>query len=162
MKNVIFIFLSVLIITKLLSSEPLVKPSKVNFGEKLNKSFNDRNMTKSGSKRSVQLPNASEIELLQRLLDVSPERLRFMKKAIERVESMNPEQKKNIKERLSKLKNSPPHIRKREIGKLRSRHEKLNKYWKDLDFEKRKLEITKFQSLSSLEKDNYLKRIKNK
>jgi hypothetical protein len=75
---------------------------------------------------------------------------------------MNPEQKKNIKERLSKLKNSPPHIRKREIGKLRSRHEKLNKYWKDLDFEKRKLEITKFQSLSSLEKDNYLKRIKNK
>ena len=88
MKNVIFIFLSVLIITKLLSSESLVKPSKVNFGEKLNKSFNDRNMTKSGSKRSVQLPNASEIELLQRLLDVSPERLRFMKKAIDQIKNV--------------------------------------------------------------------------
>ena len=85
-----------------MGSEPLVKSPKANFGGKLNKSSNEKNMTKSGSKRSVQLPNASEIELLQRLLDVSPERLRFMKKAIERVESMSPEQKKNIKERLSK------------------------------------------------------------
>lgn len=145
-----------------MGSEPLVKSPKANFGGKLNKSSNEKNMTKSGSKRSVQLPNASEIELLQRLLDVSPERLRFMKKAIERVESMSPEQKKNIKERLSKLRNLPPHIRTREIGKLRSRHEKLNKYWKGLDYEKRKLEIAEFQSLTSSEKDNYLKLIKNK
>ena len=80
-----------------------------------------------------------------------------MKKTIERVESMTPDQKRNVKMRLKKLRDAPPHIRFKELGNLRLRHEKLNKYWKSLNREKRKSEMENFQNLSLPERESYFR-----
>ena len=115
----------------------------------------DGNVSKVDKKRKLNFPSSDQIDLLRSLLDASPERLRVMKKTIERVESMTPDQKRNVKIRLRKLRDAPPHIRFKELGNLRLRHEKLTKYWQSLKSEKRKSEIKNFQNLSLSERDSY-------
>jgi hypothetical protein len=121
------------------------------------KRYGDGNVSKVDKKRQLNFPSSDQIDLLRSLLDASPERLRVMKKTIERVESMSPDQKRNVKMRLRKLRDAPPHIRFKELGNLRLRYEKLNKYWKSLKSEKRKSEMKNFQNLSLSERDSYFR-----
>ena len=125
--------------------------------KRLVKSYGDGNVTKVDKKRKLNFPSSNQIDLLRSLLDASPERLRLMKKTIERVESMTPDQKRNVKVRLRKLRDAPPHIRFKELGNLRLRHEKLTKYWQSLKTEKRKSEMKNFQNLSLSERDSYFR-----
>ena len=60
----------------------------------IHKSLSDNNFTKMSSRRRPFFPDVNEVELLRSLLDASPERLKIMKKTIERVESMSPQKKK--------------------------------------------------------------------
>lgn len=126
------------------------------------KTMRDSNQTKVMKMGKTRMPAVSEINLLRSLLDSSPERLKIMRKTIERVESMSPDQKKKIKDRLSKLRDLPPQIRIKELGRLRVRHEKLNRYWQSLSPEIRKDEIDTFRKLNLEERDNYHKRINTK
>ena len=121
------------------------------------KRYGDGNVSKVDKKRQLNFPSSDQIDLLRSLLDASPERLRVMKKTIERVESMSPDQKRNVKMRLRKLRDAPPHIRFKELGNLRLRYEKLNKYLKSLKSEKRKSEMKNFQNLSLSERDSYFR-----
>ena len=122
----------------------------------------DKNMSKSGGFRKSNFSDLGEIEILRRLLDAPPEKLKIMKKTIERVESMTPEQKRNVSNRLKKLRESPPHIRHKEIGKLRFRRDKLNNYWQGLGVEERKSEMEKFFKLSALGREKYMTEITSK
>jgi hypothetical protein len=89
-----------------------------------------------------------------------PEKLRIMRRTIERVEGMSPVQKKEIKTRLRKLKDLNPDHRARELRGLRRRHDILNKHWQSLNSESRQEEMKKFYNLSLSERSIYLNKIK--
>ena len=65
----------------------------------------DRNNSALSVSRSTHFQGAKHIDLLFSLLDASPEKLRVMKKTIERVQLMSPEQKKEMRGRLKELTN---------------------------------------------------------
>ena len=125
----------------------------------IHKSFNDKNYTKMNLRRKPLFPGANEVELLRSLLDASPERLKIMKKTIERVESMSPQKKKEIKMRLKQLKDSPPHLREHELGRLKRRYEQLTQHWASLQPKDRQNEIKAFRALSFTEREKYFKRV---
>ena len=125
----------------------------------IRKSFYDKNHTKMGLLRKPLFPGANEVELLRSLLDASPERLKIMKKTIERVESMSPEKKKEIKMRWRQLKESPPHLRAQELGRLKRRHDQLSEYWATLNSKDRQNEIKAFRALSFTEREKYFKSV---
>ena len=125
----------------------------------IHKSLSDNNYTKMNSRRRPTFPGANEVELLRSLLDASPERLKIMKKTIERVESMSPQKKKEIKKRLRQLKDSPPHIRADEIGRLKRRYEQLTQHWASLNPKDQQNEIKAFRALSFPEREKYFKSV---
>ena len=125
----------------------------------IHKNLDDNNFTKLISRRRLSFPGVNEVELLRSLLDASPERLKIMKKTIERVESMSPQKKKEIKKRLRQLKDSPPHIRAKELGWLKRRQEQLNNYWQTLSPQDRENEIKSFRALPSGEREKYFRSI---
>lgn len=125
----------------------------------IRKSFNDKNYTKMSLRRKSPFPGANEVELLRSLLDASPERLKIMKKTIERVESMSPQKKKEIKMRLRQLKDSPPHLRAHELGRLKRRYEQLTQHWASLEPKDRQNEIKAFRALSFTEREKYFKSV---
>ena len=78
-------------------NEESLKQATTETKNSIHKSLSDNNFTKMSSRRRPSFPGANEVELLRSLLDASPERLKIMKKTIERVESMSPQKKKEIK-----------------------------------------------------------------
>ena len=125
----------------------------------IHKNLDDNNFTKLISRRRLSFPGVNEVELLRSLLDASPERLKIMKKTIERVESMSPQKKKEIKKRLRQLKDSPQHIRAKELGWLKRRQEQLNNYWQTLSPQDRENEIKSFRAIPSGEREKYFRSI---
>ena len=123
------------------------------------KPLTDSNSSQSVPRKKPQFPVNKQINLLKSLLDTPPERLKIMRKTIERIESMNPEQKRALRQRLSTLNNKSPEGRSRELANLRTRHEKLSVFWQSLSPEKRSKEINQFQKLSYEDRAKYLKRI---
>ena len=122
--------------------------------------FVDNNQTMRESHRKPLFPGASQVDLLRALLEMPPEKLRIMRKAIERVEGMSLVHKKEIKTRLRKLKDLKPDHRAHEIRVLRRRHDILNKYWQSLNSESRQAEMKKFYNLSLSERSIYWNKIK--
>lgn len=162
MKFPVVLFLLFLNILSSKGSSPVNDSGTANTIDREFKRGFDKNMSKSGGFRKSNFSDLGEIEILRRLLDAPPEKLKIMKKTIERVESMTPEQKRNVSNRLKKLRESPPHIRHNEIGKLRFRRDKLNNYWQGLGVEERKSEMEKFFKLSALGREKYMTEITSK
>ena len=123
------------------------------------KHFSDKNQTKKNLRGIPLFPGANQVDLLRSLLDAPPENLRILRKTIERVEGMSPEQKKDIKHRLRNLRNLQPELRTRELRALRHRHDVLNKYWKSLDPEMRKEEMRNFYQLSFADRTKYFNKV---
>jgi hypothetical protein len=124
---------------------------------------NEHNLTTMPARQKPPFPGGREVELLRSLLDAPPERLKILKKTIERVELMSPQKKKEIKKRLRQLKESPPHIRAHELGRLKRRQMQLNNYWQGMSPKDRQNEIKAFRALSLVERESYFKSvIKNK
>ena len=67
--------------------------------------------------------------------------------------------KKEIKKRLRQLKDSPPHIRAHEIGRLKRRYEQLTQHWATLNPQDRQNEINAFRALSFPEREKYFKSV---
>lgn len=120
----------------------------------------NKNHPKGDLLRKPLFPGAGQVDLLRVLLDMPPEKLRIMRKTIERVEKMSPVHKKEIKIRLSRLRDLNPENRARELRVLRRRYETLNKHWQNMDSESRQLEMSKFFKLSLSERSKYFNEIK--
>ena len=146
-------------LTSLHANEKIVNQPITKNNDSIHKSSSDSNFTNISLRRKPSFPGANEVELLRSLLDASPERLKIMKKTIERVESMSPQKKKEIKKRLRQLKDSPPHIRAKELGWLKRRQEQLNNYWQTLSPQDRENEIKSFRALPSGEREKYFRSI---
>ena len=146
-------------LTLLHANEKMVNQPITKNNDSIHKSSSDNNFTNISLRRKPSFPGANEVELLRTLLDASPERLKIMKKTIERVESMSPQKKKEIKKRLRQLKDSPPHIRADEIGRLKRRYEQLTQYWASLNPKDRQNEIKAFRALTFPEREKYFKSV---
>ena len=103
-----------------------------------------------------------EIELLQRLLKAKPEKLRVMRKTIERVELMSQEQRKTMSERLRHFRNAPIAEKQRVMMTLKTRTKTLSQYWRKLDPQKKRAEMEHFRTLNEAERGNYFKKVKSK
>jgi hypothetical protein len=144
----------------------LILASEVNDRKKLSiqkmekrKHFPDKNQTKKTLRGIPLFPGANQVDLLRSLLDAPPENLRILRKTIERVEGMSPEQKKDIKHRLRNLRNLQPEGRTKELRALRHRQDVLGKYWKSLDPEMRKEEMRNFYQLSFADRTKYFNQV---
>ena len=103
-----------------------------------------------------------EIEVLQRLLKAKPEKLRVMRKTIERVELMSVEQRKAMSERLRNFRNAPIEEKQRVMLRLKKRSKVLSQYWKKMDPQKKRVEMEHFRTLNEAERGNYFKKAKSK
>ena len=137
------------------------KPGPLNGIQGVNKPILvDNNNSMRELHRKSLFPGARQVDLLRALLEMPPEKLRIMRKAIERVEGMSSVQKKEIKIRLRKLKDLKPDHQAHELRVLHRRHDILNKYWQSLNSESRQAEMKKFYSLSLSERSIYWNKIK--
>ena len=120
----------------------------------------DQNRTGSALHRGKRPPNDEQIELLHFLLEASPERLRAMRKTIERVESMSPEQRKSMRARLKRFRENPPAARTKVMRDYRMRQDLLRKYWKTLDPETKAREMKHFYQLPLPQRSKYLEKVR--
>ena len=105
-------------------------------------------------------PGDEQMELLHFLLDASPERLQAMRKTIERVEAMSPEQRKSMRARLKHFRENPPATRTKMMRDFRTRQDLLRKYLKTLDPETRSREMKHFHQLPLPERSKYLEKVR--
>ena len=120
----------------------------------------DQNRTGSALHRGKRPPNDEQIELLHFLLEASPERLQTIRKTIERVESMSPEQRKSMRARLKRFRENPPATRTKMMRDFRMRQDLLRKYWKTLDPETRAREMKHFYQLPLPQRPKYLEKVR--
>ena len=119
----------------------------------------DHNRTGPGLHRKKRPPGEEQMELLRFLLEASPERLRVMRRTIERVEKMTPEERKGMRARLKRFRENAPAARTKMLKDFQSRQDSLHRYWKTLDPEARARETKHFHQLPMPERYKYLEKI---
>lgn len=103
-----------------------------------------------------------QIEMLRRLLDTPPEKLRFMRETIQRVEKMSPEDREEIRRRLKRFRELPQHRRNEVFRKYHNKQNSLRKYWSGLPPQKREREMLEFQRLPPHERKAFVDRVLNR
>ena len=122
----------------------------------------DQNRTGPGLHRKKRPPGDEQMELLRFLLEASPERLQVMRRTIERVEKMTPEERKSMRARLKRFRENAPAARTKMMKDFQSRQDSLHRYWKTLDPEARARETKHFHQLPMPERYKYLEKIRKK
>lgn len=120
----------------------------------------DQNRTPAALHRGKRPPNDEQIELLHFLLEASPDRLRAMRKTIERVEKMTFEERKSMRVRLKRFRENPPADRTKMMRDYRMRQDLLLKYWNTLDPETRAREMKHFYQLPLPQRPKYLEKVR--
>lgn len=103
-----------------------------------------------------------EIEVLKNLLSASPERLKVMRRTIERVESMSAEEKQMMLKRLQRFKMKSAEEKKMIFSKLNQRRKILEEYLKDLDSVEKEKEMEIFLKLKEPERAEFIRKIRQK
>jgi hypothetical protein len=122
----------------------------------------DENRTRADFQRKRRPPSEEQMELLRFLLEASPERLQVIRRTIERVEKMSPEERKGMKVRLKHFRENAPAARTKMMRDFQSRQDSLRKYWKTLDPETQSREMKKFHQLALPERQKYLEKVRKK
>ena len=97
-----------------------------------------------------------EIRFLRRLLELPPERLRMLRKTIERLENYSEEERKALKDKLAHFRSGSPEERDKKIEDLMRRHALLREHMGKLPPGERAARMKKFQSLNLTEKKRFL------
>ncbi|MEC7800488.1 MAG: hypothetical protein VX609_04280 [Verrucomicrobiota bacterium] len=97
-----------------------------------------------------------EIRFLRRLLELPPERLRMLRKTIERLENYSEEEREVLKDKLAHFRNGSPEERDKKIEDLMRRHALLREHIGKLPPGERASRMKKFQSLNLTEKKRFL------
>ena len=122
----------------------------------------DQNRTGPGLHRKKRPPGEEQMELLRFLLEASPERLQVMRRTIERVEKMTPEERKSMRARLKRFRENAPATRTKMMKDFQSRQDLLHRYWKTLEPEARARETKHFHQLPLPDRHKYLEKISKK
>ena len=118
----------------------------------------DKNRTRADFQRKKRPPSEGQMELLRFLLEASPERLQVMRRTIERVEKMTPEERKSMRVRLKRFRENAPAARTKMMKDFQSRQDALHRYWKTLDPETRAREMKHFYQLPLPARSKYLEK----
>ena len=122
----------------------------------------DQNRTGPGLHRKKRPPGEEQMELLRFLLEASPERLQVIRRTIEHVEKMTPEERKSMRGRLKRFRENAPAARTKMMKDFQSRQDSLRKYWKTLDSEAKAREMSNFHQLSLPDRQKYLEKVRKK
>jgi len=120
----------------------------------------DHNRTGQGGHRKRRAPGEEQMELLRFFLEASPERLQVIRKTIERVEKMTPEERKSMRARLKRFREKAPAARTKMMKDFHMRQDLLNRYWKTLDPETRVREMNHFYQLSLPQRPKYFEKVR--
>jgi len=120
----------------------------------------DHNRTGQGGHRKRRAPGEEQMDLLRFFLEASPERLQVIRKTIERVEKMTPEERKSMRARLKRFREKAPAARTKMMKDFHMRQDLLNRYWKTLDPETRVREMNHFYQLSLPQRPKYFEKVR--
>ena len=120
----------------------------------------DHNRTVQGGHRKRRAPGEEQMDLLRFFLEASPERLQVIRKTIERVEKMTPDERKNMRARLKRFREKAPAARTKMMKDFHMRQDLLNRYWKTLDPETRVREMNHFYQLSLPQRPKYFEKVR--
>ena len=132
------------------------EPKKSDSESVENKTKEDRKKKGSGFAKI----GDDEIRFLRRLLDLPPERLRMLRKTIERLENYSEEERKALKDKLAHFRSGRPEERDKKIEDLMRRHALLREHMGKLPLGERAKRMKKFQSLNLTEKKRFLDELK--
>ena len=139
-------------------------PKEVSAQDKSSESLkavsSDQNLTIQGFHRKRRAPGEEQMELLRFFLEASPERLQVIRKTIERVEKMTPEERKNMRGRLKRFREKAPAARMKMMKDFHMRQDLLNRYWKTLDPKTRVREMSHYHQLSLPQRPKYLEKVR--
>ena len=132
------------------------EPKKSDSESVENKTKEDRKKKGSGFAKI----GDDEIRFLRRLLDLPPERLRMLRKTIERLENYSEEERKALKDKLAHFRSGSLEERDKKIEDLMRRHALLREHMGKLPLGERAKRMKKFQSLNLTEKKRFLDELK--
>ena len=100
-----------------------------------------------------------QIEMLRRLLESPPEKLRLMRETIQRVEKMTPEDREDMRLRLKRFRELPLKRRSEVFRNFHHKQNSLRRYWDSLPPKKRDKELLEFQRLAPHERKAFVDRL---
>lgn len=100
-----------------------------------------------------------QIEMLRRLLETPPEKLRLMRETIQRVENMTPEDREDMRRRLKRFRELPLQRRSEVFRNFHHKQNSLRRYWDSLPQKKRDKELLEFQRLAPHERKAFVDRL---
>ena len=88
-----------------------------------------------------------QVRMMRMLLDMPPDRLQVIKRAIDRVEKMSPDEKELVRARLERFRKGDSLEKKNLLRHLKNRQDWLQEYWNSLYSKTRSQEMRKFLEL---------------
>lgn len=99
-----------------------------------------------------------QVRMMRMLLDMPPDRLQVIKKAIDRVEKMSPDEKELVRSRLERFRKGDSLEKKNLLRHLKNRQDWLQEYWNSLDSKTRSQEMRKFLELPMGERKKFIQK----
>ena len=111
-------------------------------------------------------PTAEEIQTIRKILELPPERLTRMRSAIERMERMSPESRRDFAANLAKYETATPEERHKIMKEMRERGSMgarvLEHHFKTLTPEEAKVERTRIQALTPEQRMEFIRKLSEK
>jgi hypothetical protein len=119
----------------------------------------------------VSEPSAEEIQTIRKIVELAPERIRGMREAIEHIEHMSGDDRREFAKKLAELENASPEERRKAFKELRERSgtsgygfatRVLEHHLKQMPADQAKEEREKFLKLSREERFAYIRKLMEK
>jgi len=116
-------------------------------------------------------PSAEEIQTIRKIMELTPERIRGMREAIEHIEHMSGDDRREFAKKLAELENASPEERRKAFKELRERSgtsgygfatRVLEYHLKQMPAEQAKEERERFLKLSREERFAYIRKLMEK
>lgn len=111
-------------------------------------------------------PTAEEIQTIRKILELPPERLARMRSAIEKMERMSPESRRDFAANLAKYETATPEERHKIMKEMRERGSMgarvLEHHFKTLTPEEAKAERTRIQALTPEQRMEFIRKLSEK
>jgi len=112
----------------------------------------------------AQLEEGHKLEMLERFLDMPPERLAQIRETIERVESMSDEEKERMRDQIAEYREMHQNKRRKLLEAFervpKEEREEMRDYWNSLSPEERKEQRQKLREMSPEERKEWRKNLK--
>jgi len=131
----------------------------------------DAPVTPPSNRPPASEPSAEEIQTIRKIMELTPERIRGMREAIEHIEHMSGDDRREFAKKLAELENASPEERRKAFKELRERSgtggygfatRVLEYHLKQMPADQAKEEREKFLKLSREERFAYIRKLMEK